>query len=67
MSTFVLPTHVFFYVYPQGGQQTKKSYNLSWLRVRKSYLRFNNLTELLNRDHAAKIERGIFSKDLMDR
>ena len=32
-----------------------------------SYHRFNNLAELLNRDLAAKIGRGIFSKDLMDR
>ena len=45
----------------------KKSFNLTWLRVRMSYHRFNNLAELLNRDLAAKIGRGIFSKDLMDR
>ena len=32
-----------------------------------SYHRFNNLAELLNRDLAAKIGRGIFSKYLMDR
>ena len=32
-----------------------------------SYHRFNNLAELLNGDLAAKIGRGIFSKDLMDR
>ena len=32
-----------------------------------SYHRFNNLAELLNLDLAAKIGRGIFSKDLMDR
>ena len=32
-----------------------------------SYHRYNNLAELLNRDLAAKIGRGIFSKDLMDR
>ena len=45
----------------------KKMFNLSWLRVRMSYHRFNNLAELLNRDLAAKIGQGIFSKDLMDR
>ena len=32
-----------------------------------SYHRFNSLAELLNVDLAAKIGRGIFSKDLMDR
>ena len=31
-----------------------------------SYYRFNNLAELLNIDLAAKIWRGLFSKDLMD-
>ena len=45
----------------------KKSFNLNWLRVRMSYHRYNNLAELLNRDLATKIGRGIFSKDLMDR
>ena len=45
----------------------KKSFNLTWLRVRMSYHRFNNLEELLNGDLAAKIGRGIFSKDLIDR
>ena len=32
-----------------------------------SYHGFNNLAELLNRDLAAKIGRGILSKYLMDR
>ena len=32
-----------------------------------SYHRYNNLAELLNGDLAAKIGRGIFSKDLMYR
>ena len=32
-----------------------------------SYHRFNNLAELLNGDLAAKIRRGIFSQDLLDR
>ena len=45
----------------------KNSFNLTWLRVRISYHRYNNLVELLNGDLAAKIGRGIFSKDLMDR
>ena len=45
----------------------KNIFNLSWLRVRMSYHRFNNLAELLNGDLAAKIGQGIFSKDLMDR
>ena len=45
----------------------KKSFNLSWLRVKMSYHKFNNLAELPNRDLAAKIGREIFSKDLMDR
>ena len=45
----------------------KKSFNLTWLRVKMSYHRYNNLAELLNGDLAAKIGRGIFSKDLMDR
>ena len=37
------------------------------MRVQMSYHRFNNLEELLNGELAAKIGRGIFSKDLMDR
>ena len=45
----------------------KKSFNLTWLRVRMSYHRYNNLAELLNGYLAAKIGRGIFSRDLMDR
>ena len=45
----------------------EKVFNLSWLRVRMYYHRFNNLAELLNGDLIAKIDWGIFSKDLMDR
>ena len=45
----------------------KKSFNLTWLRVRMSYHGFYNLAELLNGDLAAKIGRRIFPKDLMDR
>ena len=67
MSTFVLPTHIFFYVYPQGDQQAKKYFNLSWLRVRMSYHIFNNLAELLNGDLTVKVGPGIFPKELMDR
>ena len=58
---------LFFYVYSQGYQQAKIYFNLSWMRVRMFYLRFNNLSELLNRDLAARIGRVIISKDLMDR
>ena len=47
------------------NDRLKKSFNLTWLRVRMSYHRFNNLAELLNGYLAAKIGRGIFSKDLM--
>ena len=65
MSTLVLPTHVFFYVYPQGDKEF--FFNISWMRVKMSYHRFNNLAELLNRDLSAKIGWGILSKDLMDR
>ena len=43
------------------------SFNLSWLRVQISYHRIINFAELLNGDLAAKIGRGIFSKDLNDR
>ena len=42
-------------------------FTLTCLRVRMSHHRFNNFVELLNGDLAAKIGRGIFSKDLMDR
>ena len=45
----------------------KWSFNLSCLRVRMSYRRFNYLAELINGDIAAKMGRGIFSKYLMDR
>ena len=58
---------LFFYVYPQCDQQAKKSFNLSWLRVRMPYHIFNNISELLNGDLTTKIGWGIFSKDLMDR
>ena len=40
-------------------------FNLSWMRVRISYHRFNNLAELLNGNLATKIGCGILSKDLM--
>ena len=45
----------------------KRSFDLTWLRVRISYHRLNNLAELLNGDLAAKLGRGIFPKYLMDR
>ena len=44
----------------------KTSFNLSWVRVRMSYHRFNNLAGLLNGYITAKIGRGIFSKYLKD-
>ena len=45
----------------------KEYFNLSWMRVRMFYHRFNNLSELLIGDPPAKIGRGIFFKDLMDK
>ena len=38
----------------------KRSFNLTWLRVRIPCHRYNNLAELLNGDLAAEIGRGIF-------
>ena len=64
MSTFVLHNHTTFLPLPQGDQEAKKYFNLSWLRVKMSYDRFNTLSEFINGDHAAKIGRGILSKDL---
>ena len=58
---------LFFFVYPQGDQQAKNSFNLSWPRVQMFYHRFNNLVGLLNGDLYTKIRWGIFSNDLMDR
>ena len=40
----------------------KISFNLSWMRVKMYYNRYNNLEKLLNGDLAAKIGRGIFPK-----
>ena len=48
-------------------KRLKKSFNLFWMIVLMSYYGFNTLTELLNGDLAAKIGRGIFSKDIMNR
>ena len=45
----------------------KKSPNLSWMIDRMSYHKFNNLSDLINGDLAAKIGWGIFFKYLMDR
>ena len=68
ISTSLLPTHVIFLRLSKGESTGFKIiFNLSWLRVRMSYHRFNNLAELINGDLAAKIGQGIFSKDLMDR
>ena len=63
----VLSTQIIFYVYLQGDKQVKKYFNLSWMIVIISYHKCDNLAELLNRDLATKIGRGIFSKYLMDR
>ena len=68
MSIFVLLTHVIFSTeINRVIYRLKNSFNLTWLRVRMPYHRFNNLAELLNGDLATNIGRGIFSKDLMDR
>ena len=67
VSIFHLALMLLSHICPSGDQQAKKYFNLSWLRVIMSYHRFNNLAELLNGDLAAKIGRGIFSNDLMDR
>ena len=58
---------VFFFLYPQGDQQAKKDFNLSWLRVRMSYHRYNNLAVLIKGDLAAKIGQGILSNDFVGR
>ena len=44
-----------------------KIFNLSWLRVRMSYHRFNNLAGLLNGDLTERIGQGSLPKDLIDR
>ena len=58
-STLVLLTHRMI-------NRLKPSFNIYWLKVRISYHVFNKLAELINGDLAAKIERGILSKYLMD-
>ena len=45
----------------------QKKINLYWLIVIISYHRFNNLSELLNRDLTTQIGWGVLSKDLMYR
>ena len=57
----------FFYIYPSGDQQAKHYFILSYLRIRMSYHRLNNLAEVLNGNLAVKIGWGICSKYLMDR
>ena len=52
MSTFALPTHVFLMSIHRVINK-QKQFNLSWMRVRMSYHRFNNLDELLKGDLAA--------------
>ena len=46
---------------------SKKTFNLYWIRVKMSYHIPNNLFKLLNVDLAAKSGRVILSCDLMDR
>ena len=60
-------THAIFLPLSTGWSASWKYFNLFWLRLIMSYHRFNNLTELLNGDLAAKIRQIILSKDLMDR
>ena len=64
---FVAYSHYFSTVIHRVIGRLKKSFNPTWLRVRMSYHRYNNLAELLHRYLATKIGQGIFSKDLMDR
>ena len=66
MSTFVLHTNAIF-VTISIGWSTSIFLNLSWMRLKMSYHRLNNLAELLNVDLSAKIRRGILYRDLMDR
>ena len=63
----MLHTHVFFLRLSQGDQQSKRSFNLFWLRVQMSYHKFNNLEVILNGDLTAKIGWGIFSNDSMNK
>ena len=67
MSIFVLLNHVTFLRQYRVIERLKNAFNLTWLIVQMLYHKFNNLVELLNRDLAAKIGRGVFSKDLIDR
>ena len=46
----------------RGINRLKYFFNLSWLRVKMYYHRFNNLAELLNGDLAAKIRQEYFPK-----
>ena len=67
MSIFV-PCTPIISIRPSTGWFTDlKTFNLAWIRVQIFYYIFNTLSELLNRDLAAKIGRGIISHDLMDR
>ena len=56
---------LFLYIHTQGDLQSKKIFNLSWIRVKFFYNIFNNLSGLLNGDLAAKIGREILPYDLM--
>ena len=67
MSIFAFHTQLFLYVHPQGDFQTQNSFNISWLIVRMSYHRFNNLAKLINSDLSIKIGQLILSHDLIDK
>ena len=64
---FVSYSHYFSTFIHRVINKLKKSSNPSWLRVKMSYHRFNNLAELLNGDLTAKIGSRIISKELMDK
>ena len=66
-SIFVLNTQVIFLHLSTVINKLKISFNISLMRVKNCYHRFNNLTKLLNGDLAVKVGRGVLSVDLMDR
>ena len=67
MSTFVLHTRLIFLHLSTGWSIGFYIKNLSWLRVKISYHKLNNLAKLLNGDLSIKIGWGVLSRYLMDR
>ena len=60
-------TPKFFFTFIHRVVDTlKKSFNISWMRVRMSYHIFNDLSKLLNGDLATKIGWVILSIELID-